>query len=371
MSKRPWFFFVLIAGFIILVGLACSAGADTAPTLEPTDEPVVLPTSEPEPTAELPKPALPTQGAAPAGPAPFEIDSNVYEHPSGIFSFNPPVGWSMDESDSDLLMVAPDNTGSLYLSATNTGVELDMESLDNFIQAREANFFSGRDEYTQQDYQIYEDATAVTKKTFLFDNIPQYVFTIYLARGPAVFAFDFWADEDLAEAYNQPFLDVANTIIYDGNMAANLPLYNYVYTYSDPNGLFEFEVPSSWTYAYDEGENVYTDTFTSPDNHAVIQNITYDDGTEISKSVAGQFALNLLNMVYTDGANDIKITGDKVQPDGSERLTWESRSGGFSGISFFETRGTTFLMLSWLADSGFEEVYGPVFDGTLASYTVP
>lgn len=371
MSKRPWSVFVLFAVFVLVVGAACSAGGDTPPIAEPTEESGALPTSEPEPTAELPKPALPTQGAAPAGPAPFEIDSNVYEHSSGIFSLNPPVGWSMEETESDLLMVSPDNTGSIYLSSTNTGVELDLDSLDRFIQAREASFFSGRDGYAQQDYQIYEDATAVTKKTFLFDNIPQYVFTIYLARGPAVFAFDFWADEELAEAYNQPYLDVANTINYDGNKAAELPIYNYIYTHTDPNGLFQFEVPSAWTYSYDEGENFYVDTFVSPDLHSKIENITYDDGTETSKSVAGQFALNLLNQAYTSGANDIKITGDKVQADGSERLTWESRNGGFSGISFFETRGTTFLMLSWLVDGGYEEAYGPVFDGTLASYAIP
>ena len=101
MSKRPWSVFVLFAVFVLVVGAACSAGGDTSPTAEPTEESVALPTSEPEPTAELPKPALPTQGAAPVGPAPFEIDPNVYEHSSGIFSFNPPVGWSMDETETD------------------------------------------------------------------------------------------------------------------------------------------------------------------------------------------------------------------------------------------------------------------------------
>ena len=372
MVKRPWYFFVLFAVFVLVVGAACSAsGGDTSPTAEPTEDSAAIPTAKPQPTAELPKPALPTQGAAPVGPAPFEIDSNVYEHSSGIFSFNPPAGWSVDESESDLLMISPDNTGSIYLSATNTGTELDLESLDRFIQAREASFFSGRDGYAQLDSQLYDDATAVTKKTFLFDNVPQYVFTIYLARGPAVFAFDFWADEDLAEAYNQPYLDVANTINYDGNKAGELPIYNFIYTHTDPNGLFQFEVPSAWTYSYDEAENVYVDTFVSPDLHSKIENVTYDDGTTWSKSQAGAFALALLNEYYTDGSNDIKITGDKVQPDDSERLTWESRNGGFSGISFFETRGTTFLMLSWLVDGGYEEVYGPVFDGTLGSYAIP
>jgi hypothetical protein len=130
-------------------------------------------------------------------------------------------------------------------------------------------------------------------------------------------------------------------------------------------------VPLAWTYSYDESENVYVDTFTSPDQHGVIQNITYDDGTTFTKSQAGAAALSLLNQSYTNGANDIRITDDTVQSDGSERLTWESRSGGFSGQSFFETRGTTFLMLSYLVDGGYADFYGPVWDNTLSTYAIP
>ena len=64
MSKRPWLVFVLFAVFVLMVGAACSASAgDTRHPRAPS-----LPTSEPKPTSELPKPALPTKEAAPAGP---------------------------------------------------------------------------------------------------------------------------------------------------------------------------------------------------------------------------------------------------------------------------------------------------------------
>jgi hypothetical protein len=371
MSKRPWLVFVLFAVFVLVVGAACSAGGDVAPTAEPTEEPVVLPTSEPEPTAELPKPALPTKGAAPVGPAPFEIDSNVYVHPSGIFSFNPPVGWSVDETDSDVLMVSPDGKGTLYFSATNAGIELDTPSFENFIYAREANFFGGRPDYVEQDYQINDAGTAIVKKTFSFDNIPQYVFTFYLKGGQGLFAFDFWADADAAEAYNPGYVEIANSINFDGTNVVDFAPYNFIYTYTDPNGLFEFQVPTGWTYAYDEGENYYTDTFTSPDGQSLIENITYDDGTPTSKTQAGALARLILNEGYTNGANDIRVIDDKVQPDGSERLTWESRSGGFSGQSFFETRGTTFLMLTYLVTDGYGDIYGPVWENTLSTYAIP
>jgi hypothetical protein len=370
MSKRPWLIFVLFAAFVLMVGAACSASAGDTPADAPTQAPS-LPTSESKPTSELPKPALPTKEAAPAGAAPFEIDSNVYEHPSGIFSFNPPVGWTAEETDSDVLMTSPDGKGTLYFSVTNAGTELDLASFENFIHAREANFFGGRPDYVEQDYQMNDTGTAIAKKTFTFNNIPQYVFTFYLEGGQGLFAFDFWADADVAEAYNPGYIEIANSINFDGTNVVDFAPYNYVYTHSDPNGFFEFEVPTGWTYGYDEADNVYVDTFASPDLHSKIENITYDDGTTWSKSQAGAFALTLLNEYYTNGSSDIKITGDKVQADGSERLTWESRNGDFSGVTFFETRGTTFLMLSWLVNDGYEEIYSPVFDNTLATYTIP
>jgi hypothetical protein len=366
MLKRPWSFFVLFAVFVLVVGAACSASAGDTPTQAPS-----LPTSEPEPTAELPKPALPTQGAAPVGPAPFEIDSNVYEHFSGIFSFNPPAGWSVDEGTSGVVFTSPDEKAMLDFSVTNTGAELDMASFETFVQATEANYFSGRPEYEQVDYQIFDDGRALVKKTFLVNDIPQYVFTLYYLNGPAVYSFDFWSDMDVADSYTQPYMDLLGTINYDSTMAVDLPIYNFVYTFTDQNNQYQFDVPLAWTYSYNEGENVYGSIFTSPDSLSLIENITYDDGTPTSKAQAGDLALQFLNNGYTNGANDIKITDDKVQPDGSERLTWESRDGGFSGISFFETRDTAFLMLTWLVSEGYDEVYGPVFDNTLATYAIP
>ena len=64
----------------------------------------------------------------------------------------------------------------------------------------------------------------------------------------------------------------------------------------------------------------------------------YDNGTAITKSDAGAFALSLLKQYYK--VTDLKVTDDKPQSDGSERLTWNSASKGIDGESFFETRGT-------------------------------
>jgi len=373
MSTRPWSVFVVLAAFILVVGAACSAasgGASPTATPEATHPPQLLPTTEPKPTVEMP--ALPTQGSAPSGAAPFELDSTVYKHPSGTFSFNPPAGWTPDEGRSGVVFTSPDEAGKLDFSVTNTGYQLDAASLEEYVKATEANYFGSFSNYNQDQYQFDKDkGTAQVSKSLTSDKGDRKVLTYYLQQGQGVYEFDFWANADVAADYSDAYAKLLDTIKVNGDAVSSLPVYSFINTFTDKNNLFQFEVPLSWTYAYDEGKNYYSDTFTSPDKNAFVENISYDDGTTFTKSDAGATALNLLNKYYTNGAGDIKVTGDVVQSDGSERLDWTSKQGGYSGQSFFETRGTTFLMLSLVSDDKYSDVYSSVFDNTVSTYKIP
>ena len=118
----------------------------------------------------------------------------------------------------------------------------------------------------------------------------------------------------------------------------------------------------------------YIDTFTSPDDTAVIESIIYDDGkafTALDKSHAALFFLNNWYS-YTGKEGDIRITDDSIQKDGSERLVWTSKGGGYSGVSFLETRGTTtflFFTLNW-GDS-YKDQFADIVDSVVQSYRVP
>jgi hypothetical protein len=373
MSKHPWSVFVIFAVFILVVGTACSSGAPASTsTPEPLPTAKPLPTAEPKPTSE-PTQTLPTQTSAPTAAPPFELDSAVYTHPSGTFSFNPPVGWTPKEGLSGVVFTSPDGKATLDFSVTNTGTELDIASFENFVKATEANYFSWRPDYTELGYKLDDaNASAMASKSFTIDGVSQAVFTLYLLNGQGAYSFDFWSEESVANEYSDPYSNLMSTINVNSTKAADLPAYNFVTTFTDQNNLFQFDVPLAWTYAYNEDKNIYFDTFTSPDGHGAMQNLTYDDGTTISKSLAGKIALALLNQSYTGGAGDIKITGDVIQKDGSERLDWTSKKGGYSGQSFFEARGkTTFLMLSQVVDEGYFDLYQPVFQNTLSSYVIP
>lgn len=148
-------------------------------------------------------------------------------------------------------------------------------------------------------------------------------------------------------------------------------------TFTDQNNYLAIDLPSDWEYTQDvdtENHYWYWDVLTAPDGHARVESVVYDDGTAWTGSQNGKQALYLLHKFYsnTGAEGDIRISNDKTQPDGSERLTWASRSGNYSGVSFFEVRNrTAFLMFTTLWDNDYADKYETLLDDVVSSYRVP
>ena len=345
--------------------------AEPTATEEPTEEPspTAEPTEEPEPT----RPPVPTKAAATAAPtaaaASLELDTVAYADPTGLFSLTPPLGWTAETSGASASFAAPDDSGFIYAQVTHTGHELDGPAFERFVDSRDLNFFGTYDGYAVADRQVNTMAgVATVTKNLVFDGIPQTVFTVYDQYGPVIYSFDFWADADVFDPYSAAYQTIIDTATVNSEAAADLTPYDWIYTFTGPGNFFSIDVPTPWRYEISESEFTIVDTFYSPDEHAVIQNITYDDGEPTSRSEAGALAIELLRTYY---AEDVTITDDQVQPDGSERLTWRSASGDYSGISFFETRGTAFLLFTVMYDNPYEETYFDTLDYTIGSYTIP
>ena len=149
-------------------------------------------------------------------------------------------------------------------------------------------------------------------------------------------------------------------------------------TFTDQNNLYSIEVPDGWDYSQTvdtENNYYYIDTFKSPDGGAVIENIVYDDGTAFTGNQKAKFSLYLLNTFYssTGKEGDIKVSDDSIMKDGSERLTWTSKGGGYSGLSFLEVRsnGTTFLFFTVDWGNDVQDTYIDTLNYVIESYKIP
>lgn len=157
-------------------------------------------------------------------------------------------------------------------------------------------------------------------------------------------------------------------------------------TFVDQNNLLAFDLPGDWTYEHTEhGDAIYTDvdaysdTFTSPDETAIIESLVMfaNPGVTVNNSTSQAVALDILNTYYSStGTNngDIRISSDQIMQDGSERFEWTSKGGNYSGVSFFEVRGDdkrTWLMWTAFWDNGVDQSVLDIVDNAIATYTIP
>jgi len=152
-----------------------------------------------------------------------------------------------------------------------------------------------------------------------------------------------------------------------------------VITVEDQNKLFSFDLPADWAFeANDLGNAVYSDvymyadTWTSPDGSAVIEGISgRSEGFDFDGTTSTRVALDMLNYYYsyTGKEGDIRISETSTAKDGSTRFDWESKGGDYSGISWFEVRGTrTFLMWTVNWGNGADQAVLDAVDNAINTY---
>lgn len=128
-----------------------------------------------------------------------------------------------------------------------------------------------------------------------------------------------------------------------------------VITVEDQNQLYVFDIPGDWFYESSDLGNaiysdvyMYADTWKSPDGSGLIEGISgQSQGFNFDGTTSTGVALDLLNTYYsaTGREGDIRISDTSTAEDGSTRFDWISKGGDYSGISWFEIRGSrTFLM---------------------------
>ena len=334
----------------------------------PAPSPAPIPTtavSETTPISSNPNTAAGTPQSTPTQ-NPLNAELIDYTHKKLIYQLKIPVGWKVDEQESFAYITAPDESASIIVAGVNTGVELNELGFANFVDATELNNFARNKNYSQVDRMLdYKSWVAILHSTFDSSNIPQKILSIYQREGNVVFYLIFQSNTDIYEK-DSPLFDliIHNAQFNSNNMAAIVP-YNMVYDFSAPKNLFILEIPTNWTYQNNAIKNEILDRFISPDGHARIENITYDDGNAITRFKADRIALQLLQEIY---AKDARIDEAKTQPDLSIRWSWASAKNGIEGTTFYETRGTSFLMLTFFCDKDYKGIFNPLFNQLIETY---
>ena len=300
---------------------------------------------------------------------PFNAELIDYIHKNLIFRLKIPVNWKVDEQESFTDITAPDESGSIQVIAVNTGVELNELGFANFVDTTEKNNFASNQNYSQVERTVDNRKwVSILRSTFDANKIPQKMLSIYQRVGRVVFYIHFKTNASSYEKNNLLFEQIIQSSYFNSAKEAEIIPYNLVYEFNGPKNLFMLDVPTNWTYQKNSINNEIQDTFISPDAHARIINMAYDDSNLITRSHADRIALELLKEIY---AKDVRISESSTQPDLSIRWSWTSKISGIEGTTFYETRGTSFLMLTFFCDIEYKEIFNPLFNRLIETYRRP
>lgn len=362
-KNRMFLFFVAV---MLVVSLACAGSASPTPTAVPTNT------------------SVPTSTAVPSSPTPekvtFKLDTTMYTHPSGAFTFYPPEGWTIENTDYDVYITDPVSGTFFYVAVTNQGYQLDATSYETYVNNVENFYYASLEGHKQSEYGVSDAKDVyVVEKTYLFEGKKQYAKSVYNQFGQVSFVYEILAPES-AVTENSGYLDLFDEFFKKLEVSADAgvarPIYELSWNFVGPDNSMSISVPIGWLYQLDDRvtyNDAVIETLTSPDGAALIENISVVDGNTYTMGNAGEMALFLLNQRYSSGGGDVRVSNIQTLADGSEYWTWKSSKGGYSGITNFELRkgGAQVLLLSFVTADSTLDLYGPLFDRVLGSYTIP
>lgn len=327
----------------------------------------MLPACNPATVQPLSIPADAT-AATPLAKTSQPADSELveFDHPQKLFSLLIPAGWKIKEEESFATFTAPDETASILAAVENTGIPLDETAFTNYISNTEKNNFSHLKDYKQEEAKLDNRlGIATVRSQFFLANEAQALSSFYIRKKNIIITMRLQAYRSESSKLEKLFDQVMNSAKFDLDKASGLIPYNMVYDFAHPMNVFSMKIPTSWRYIREEFTNFAIVRFYSPDELAWIENLTYDDGKAIQPNQAFTITTNLVWELF---AKDLRISEMKPQPDGSTRWVWRSERNNIQGTTFYEIRGTKFLMLSLITKKEVEEVIAPLFNTIIQNY---
>jgi len=274
-----------------------------------------------------------------------KILSTPYKHFNGAFSIRLPEGWHVTVRDDGILVSEPNGGAMLDVLLINTGIELDSNAINVYVDSVEMNFFS-----TFSSYKIIErdsiDRCARVSKRLESKGVLKRVVSYYCYAAGVMSQQDFWMDANRAEMYSTLYGTVTGSLSVETKVVKTFAPYRERYTFADSQNRFQFQVPYSWKRETVDG----AEKFTSPDEVNVLW-YSATPAESALKWLGGQFA-------------DVGVTEDRAQKDGSRRVAWNSVASSVKGHAVITSRGT----LVWIVKSDEFEKFVSFGDSLLSNY---
>jgi hypothetical protein len=312
---------------------------------------------------------------APTAPPhpPLAASASLFTHPEGLFSLYPPSGWAERILDNSVIFTSPNGSELLEVNVTFTGAMLNEVEFDRFVNARESNRFNSLFPEEQLFYEVNKTYDLVggranVVKRLQIDGLNQVVTSSYRRGDRAVYSLDYFFEDNHPDIPVEQYNHLLDGVEVWGSSSNALGIYQNQFRFCASEHDLQLDIPEAWTHESQVREYSSLEIFTSPDQHAVLQAIVYDDGKEINKSVAGKFALVLLGNYFTQ---DLWVTEDRLLPDGAEKLSWNSPEGGFQGTMQIYTLDTTLLIIASVVDDEYQSDYWEVFQIAFGSISFP
>lgn len=354
LRRKPLFF--LFISVCLLPLSACQ------PAAAPVTPAVTISEAAPELEAAPPAQATPTEALKTT-----LLSEQPYASPSGAYEIYFPKDWNCSESGQ--LRVdcqPPDGKASISIRATATGYELTQAAFEALITAEVVYTYSDKKAYTEIIRETEEGLVSISA-AWREGAIPWQSKDVFTRSGAGIYQLSLGAEQAQWEKYAPLFDDVIKKVTFHPETLSASPIYAQTRQYNSPDILFTLDVPTAWSRYADVGsmEATQLEGFLSPDMHAAVQVAVYRQGSLIKREAKAIKTMEIMRKLY---GHDLRVSHDKALPDGRERLAWSAARRAVSGISFFDSFGSSMYIFSIVWDNDFEKMYKPTLDKVVDSF---
>lgn len=349
----------VIVFLVLLVSTGCSAG-----TMENSgQEAETLATK-----ATLPVPTLAPDATSTVDA--YTLSAQPYTSPSGAYQIFFPQGWNCSESGTTRVdCQSPDGAAGMVIRLIHTGRRLTQPEFLNLAGAEINYTHAGQRAFNVTDRSI-GDGTLTALSTWMGGEFNWMGEDHFVRSESVVYHLSSSSVEEEWMGFEGLVEQVKDKVTFDSSAVSADPLYNSTFEYTSPDSLFTIEVPTSWTKRIDVNKipGGQVEIFTSPDMHASIQVVVYRHDSLIDLDLKTKKVLEIQHSLY---GKDYDHTHYKALSDGRERLAWILKERGVTGISFYDSWGSSLYIFTVLWDDAYLDLYQPVLDRVVESFGYP